>query len=61
MELALNHAREFGSFDKLLTLNMSLLHPFEELVSLNLSENYFEGLYENKGMYINSLVIAISI
>ncbi|KAJ0042540.1 hypothetical protein Pint_18102 [Pistacia integerrima] len=51
IKLSLNHTRQFNPYyplDRLPTLNLSLFHPFEELKSLNLSYNYFEGWHENK-------------
>ena len=37
-------------------LNMSLLLPFEELQSLDLSFNLFEGVYKDKGVFISCLI-----
>ncbi|KAJ0018377.1 hypothetical protein Pint_10213 [Pistacia integerrima] len=51
IKLSLNDTRQFSqyySLDRLPTLNLSLFHPFEELKSLNLSYNLFEGWHENK-------------
>ncbi|XP_031287473.1 receptor-like protein 1 [Pistacia vera] len=51
IKLSLNHRRQFSpydSFDRHPTLNLSLFHPFEELKSLYLSDNYFGGWHENK-------------
>ncbi|KAJ0017405.1 hypothetical protein Pint_10207 [Pistacia integerrima] len=39
---------QYYSPNGLLTLNLSLFHPFEELESLDLSYNYFAGWHDNK-------------
>ncbi|XP_007023307.2 PREDICTED: probable LRR receptor-like serine/threonine-protein kinase At4g36180 isoform X3 [Theobroma cacao] len=45
MELSLSHARTRipGTLFRICNLNISLFHPFEELVSLDLSDNGFGG------------------
>ncbi|KAK6267689.1 hypothetical protein QUC31_011849 [Theobroma cacao] len=45
MELSLSHARTRipGTLFRICNLNISLFHPFEELVSLDLSDNAFGG------------------
>ena len=54
MQLSLNYTKRSYYYDGTLAslLNMSLFHPFEELQSLDLSENWFTGIYENRGPYI---------
>lgn len=58
IQLLLNDTSKFIKYSKnytygymVLSLNVSLFHPFEELQSLDLSNNSFEGVYENQGMY----------
>lgn len=57
-QLSLNNIRHVEYYTKLLGyalmnawfLNVSLFIPFEELVSLDLSENWFKGCLENEGI-----------
>ncbi|KAH9667138.1 Receptor-like protein 14 [Citrus sinensis] len=52
MQLSLSHTTKFNysydPLDQVSLLNMSLFDPFQELQSLDLSENWFEGVYENR-------------
>ncbi|GAY59117.1 hypothetical protein CUMW_192110 [Citrus unshiu] len=51
MQLSLNNTKRSNYYDGTsasLLINMSLFHPFEELQSLDLSENWFTGIYENR-------------
>ncbi|GAY59114.1 hypothetical protein CUMW_192090 [Citrus unshiu] len=51
MQLSLNHTHRLNYFDSTsasLLINMSLFHPFEELQSLDLSDNWFTGIYEKR-------------
>ncbi|KAH9715298.1 Receptor-like protein 13 [Citrus sinensis] len=50
MQLSLNYTRRLKYYDRTSAsfMNMSLFHPFEELQSLDLSENWFTGIYENR-------------
>ncbi|XP_052294834.1 receptor-like protein 14 isoform X2 [Citrus sinensis] len=50
MQLSLTYTERLNYYDRTSAslLNMSLFHPFEELQSLNLSDNWFRGFYENK-------------
>ncbi|KAH9715285.1 Receptor-like protein 1 [Citrus sinensis] len=51
MQLSLNHTQRlnyFYSTSASVLINMSLFHPFEELQSLDLSDNWFTGIYENR-------------
>ncbi|KAH9667104.1 hypothetical protein KPL70_020901 [Citrus sinensis] len=41
-------------------LNLSMFLPFQELESLDLSDNYFGGVYENEGMYVCTSICAKS-
>ncbi|XP_024948723.2 receptor-like protein 45 [Citrus sinensis] len=54
MQLSLSHTTKFNysydPLDQVSLLNMSLFDPFQELQSLDLSENWFEGVYENRGL-----------
>ncbi|GAY59118.1 hypothetical protein CUMW_192120 [Citrus unshiu] len=54
MQLSLSHTTKFNysydPLDRVSLLNMSLFDPFQELQSLDLSENWFEGVYENRGL-----------
>ena len=54
MQLSLNYTRRLKYYDRTSAsfMNMSLFHPFEELQSLDLSDNWFTGIYENRGPYI---------
>ncbi|XP_065868929.1 receptor-like protein 15 isoform X2 [Euphorbia lathyris] len=44
-----------SSTSKYCTLNLSLLHPFEELLVLDLSHNQFDGWISNQGFEMSSL------
>ncbi|KAH9666966.1 Receptor-like protein 1 [Citrus sinensis] len=50
MQLSLNYTRRSYYYDgtSASLLNMSSFHPFEELQSLDLSENWFTGIYEKR-------------
>ncbi|KAK9229473.1 hypothetical protein WN944_022435 [Citrus x changshan-huyou] len=51
MQLSLNYTQRLNYFDSTwasLLINMSLFHPFEELQSLDLSENWFTGICEKR-------------
>ncbi|XP_017978510.1 PREDICTED: probable leucine-rich repeat receptor-like protein kinase At1g35710 isoform X2 [Theobroma cacao] len=55
MELSLSHARTRipGTLFRICNLNISLFHPFEELVSLDLSDNGFGGwIDQTEGNFI---------
>ncbi|KAH9715366.1 hypothetical protein KPL71_021031 [Citrus sinensis] len=56
MQLSLSHTTKvnysYAPLDRVSLLNMSLFDPFQELQSLDLSENWFEGVYENRGMCV---------
>ncbi|KAJ0051830.1 hypothetical protein Pint_03194 [Pistacia integerrima] len=47
IELSLNSSVQFNKFGYL-TLNLSLFHPFDELLILDLSSNFFQDCQENK-------------
>lgn len=63
-KLSLNNVRHVEYYHKILGyalidawfLNVSLFTPFEELVSLDLSENWFKGCIENEGIPISSFL-----
>ncbi|KAH9715378.1 Receptor-like protein 15 [Citrus sinensis] len=44
----IEYSKNYTYGDMVLSLNVSLFHPFEELQSLDLSNNSFEGVYENQ-------------
>ncbi|GAY69398.1 hypothetical protein CUMW_271630 [Citrus unshiu] len=51
MQLSLNNTKILNYYDRTsasFLINMSLFHPFEELQSLDLSDNWFTGIYENR-------------
>ncbi|GAY62756.1 hypothetical protein CUMW_220310 [Citrus unshiu] len=51
MQLSLHHTQRLNYFERTsasLPINMSLLHPFEELQSLDLSDNWFTGICEKR-------------
>ena len=57
MELSLGHARNRnpGTLFRIRNLNISLFHPFDELVSLDLSDNGFGGwIDQTEGTFIYS-------
>lgn len=54
IELSLNSTGEhtYDFSDGFPLLNLSLFSPFEELQTLDLSDNFFKGCYQNEGIFI---------